>query len=52
MKKAKAPEDCLLREAREETGLTLTDYRLRGVLTFICDTLGIRVHFSLHGHRL
>ena len=37
MKKAKSPEDCLLREAREETGLTLTDYRLRGVLTFICD---------------
>lgn len=37
LKKAKCPEDCLLREAREETGLTLTDYRLRGVLTFICD---------------
>lgn len=25
-----SPEDCLLREAREETGLTLTDYRYRG----------------------
>ena len=23
-----SPEDCLLREAREETGLTLTDYRV------------------------
>ena len=32
-----SPEDCLLREAREETGLTLTDYRLRGILTFICE---------------
>ena len=31
------PDECLLREAQEETGLTLTDYRLRGVLTFICD---------------
>ena len=35
--KDESPEDCLLREAREETGLTLTDYRLRGILTFICE---------------
>jgi 8-oxo-dGTP diphosphatase len=25
-----SPEDCLLREAKEETGLTLTSWRLRG----------------------
>ena len=31
------PEDCLLREAREETGLTLTDYRYRGIVTFVSD---------------
>ena len=31
------PEDCLLRECREETGLTLTDYRYRGVITFVSD---------------
>ena len=30
-----SPEECLLREAKEETGLTLTDYRLRGIVTFI-----------------
>ena len=30
-----SPDECLLREAREETGLTLTDYRLRGVVTFV-----------------
>lgn len=30
-----SPEDCLLREAREETGYYLTDYRLRGVVTFL-----------------
>lgn len=30
-----SPEDCLLREAREETGFILTDYRLRGVVTFL-----------------
>lgn len=29
-----SPEDCLLREVREETGLTLTDWRWRGVVTF------------------
>ena len=32
-----SPEDCLLRECREETGLTLTDYRYRGVVTFVSD---------------
>lgn len=32
-----SPEDCLLREVREETGLTLTSYRLRGVITFVTD---------------
>ena len=32
-----SPEECLLREAREETGLTLTDYTLRGIITFISD---------------
>lgn len=29
-----SPEECLLREAREETGLVLTDYRFRGIVTF------------------
>ena len=32
-----SPEDCLLRETREETGLTLTDYRYRGLVTFVSD---------------
>lgn len=31
------PEECLLREVKEETGLTLTDYRLRGFITFVSD---------------
>lgn len=31
------PEECLLREAREETGLTLTSFRLRGIVTFLSD---------------
>lgn len=32
-----SPEDCLLREAFEETGLTLTEYRYRGLVTFVSD---------------
>ena len=30
-----SPEDCLLREVYEETGLTLTRYHFRGIVTFI-----------------
>lgn len=30
-----SPEDCLLREVREETGYTLTSYQYRGIVTFI-----------------
>lgn len=30
-----SPEDCLLREVREETGLTLTRWRYRGIVTFV-----------------
>ncbi len=33
--KDETPEECLLREVFEETGLTLTKYRLRAVITFI-----------------
>lgn len=29
-----SPEDCLLREAYEETGLTLTSWKFRGIVTF------------------
>lgn len=32
-----SPDECLLREAREETGLTLTSWRCRGVVTFLSD---------------
>ncbi len=32
-----SPEECLLREAEEETGLTLVSYSLRGIITFISD---------------
>lgn len=32
-----SPEECLLREAEEETGLKLLSWQLRGIVTFICD---------------
>ncbi|MDO5135053.1 MAG: 8-oxo-dGTP diphosphatase [Eubacteriales bacterium] len=35
-----SPEDCLLREAKEETGLTLTSWRFRGIVTFTQEGYG------------
>ena len=35
--KDETPEECLLRETKEETGLTLERFHLRGVITFLCD---------------
>ena len=35
-----SPEDCLLREVREETGLRLTRWRYRAVVTFVSDEWG------------
>ena len=32
-----SPEDCVLREVREETGLRLTDFRYCGIITFVSD---------------
>lgn len=32
-----SPEECLLREVKEETGLTLTRWRYRAVITFVSD---------------
>ena len=30
-----SPDECLLREAKEETGLTLTSWKCRGIITFL-----------------
>ena len=35
--KGESPEDCLLREVKEETGLELTSYQFRGIVTFRSD---------------
>jgi 8-oxo-dGTP diphosphatase len=46
-----SPEDCLLREVYEETGLTLTDYRYRGIVTFVSATWETELMhlFTAHG---
>lgn len=35
-----SPEECALREVREETGLTMTRYEYRGIVTFVSDEWG------------
>jgi 8-oxo-dGTP diphosphatase len=35
-----SPEDCLLREVREETGLRLRSWRFRGIVSFVSDLWG------------
>ena len=35
-----SPEDCLLREVKEETGLTLTSWKFRGLVTFTQEGFG------------
>lgn len=41
-----SPEECLLREAKEETGYTLTSYRFRGLVTFVSGN-GVTEYMSL-----
>ena len=47
-----SPEDCILRETWEETGLTLTDYRYRGLVTFVSDEAPTEYIAPLHRHWL
>ena len=40
LEEGESPEDCVCREVWEESGLTLTDYRYRGLVTFVSDEWG------------
>ena len=35
--KDESPDECMLREAKEETGLDITQWQYRGIVTFISD---------------
>lgn len=41
-----SPEECLLREVKEETGYTLTSYKFRGIVTFVSGN-GVTEYMSL-----
>ena len=46
-----SPEECMLREFREETGLTLTSWKYRGIVTFVMGDVCEYMHlFSADGY--
>lgn len=52
--KDESPEECLLREVREETNLVLDAYKIRGIITFMSDKCQTEYMFlytssSFHG---
>ena len=44
------PQECLLREVKEETGLSLTSYKFRGLITFISDEYEMMCLFTADGY--
>lgn len=40
-----SPDECLLREVKEETGIALLDYRFRGIVTFCSDEWPVEYMF-------
>ena len=46
-----SPEECLLREAKEETGLTLLSWQFRGIVTFIADGWPTEYDVPVHSRR-
>ncbi len=48
------PEECVCREVKEETGLILDDYTIRGIITFVpngdtCEYIYVFTSNSFHG---
>ena len=49
LEEGESPEECVAREVREETGLTLKNARLRGIITFILPEWGNEMTFLYTG---
>lgn len=45
-----SPEECMIREVKEETGLDVLDYRLRGVVTFVSEAWGSQYMYLFTVH--
>ena len=43
-----SPEDCAVREVREETGLTMCSWSYRGIVTFVSDEWGTEYMHLFH----
>ena len=43
-----SPEDCAVREVREETGLTMKSWTYRGIVTFVSDEWGTEYMHLFH----
>lgn len=39
IEEGESPEECIVREVKEETGLTLKKYQLRGIVTYVSNKL-------------
>lgn len=44
-----SPDECIIREVREETGMRLTDFHMRGLITFILPDWGNELTFLYTG---
>lgn len=45
LEEGESPDECIVREVKEETGLTLTNYKFRGIVTFVLEDWGTEYMF-------
>ncbi len=47
---SESPDECIIREVKEETGMRLTSFRMRGLITFILPDWGNELTFLYTGN--